>query len=49
MKIKEWAKACKKATNSKVIHLHLVLFASQEDVCAYLDKRLKEELNTKEK
>ena len=47
MKIKEWAKAYKKATNPKKIPLHLVLFGSQEDVFAYFDKRLKEELNTK--
>jgi hypothetical protein len=49
MKIKEWVKAYKKATNPKKIPLHLVLFGSQEDVFAYFDKRLKEELNTKEK
>ena len=46
MKIKEWAKAYKKATNPKKIPLHLVLFGSQEEVFAYFDKRLKEELNT---
>ena len=48
MKIKEWAKAYKKATNPKRTRCKGI-FGSQEDVFAYFDKRLKEELNTKEK